>query len=208
MIFARALGLDSIKQHSYMAFFAAFTILSVFIVVLYGLNWDFWLIWDDKLFLLLPFVVLISLCVLTMWIGFTLYTESINDGGKAIRRLWKLYAEGKLPKLYLVSMESHEGKAHMVFSFTDSVWHPSIDVYIPVRTVTKLLDILDDRRVMMDPEQFKREVKLSEDDAEAFMFISYLLETQGERIQRMLSLLRSMEDANLSPQEYLKEILK
>ncbi len=206
-------NIDIRKNQSYLFFFVAFMTVILLLVVLYGYDWKINGMLDDNLLLLIPFVASLALFAFTMWAGFTLYTEFTNNGKKGIERFWRRYESGKLSKLYLVSMKNYEGELHLVFHFTGETWHPMINVYIPVKTATKLfrlLDrLLDDNRVMnMELEQFKKEVQLSRDEMEAFRFISYLLKTQGERLAQIMRMLKSFEKAEIDASEYLKEIFK
>ncbi len=104
-------------------------------------------------------------------------------------------------------MEKYEGSRYLVFHFTGETWHPMINVYITIKTATKLFRLLDDERVMnMELDQFKKEVQLSKDEMEAFRFIVYLLKTQGERLSQIMRMLKSFEKNEIDASEYLKEI--
>jgi len=210
MMFARAESdLDIRKNQSYLAFFAAVMAMTVVVIVLYGYDWSIKNMLDDNVLLLLPLIMMISVFIFTVWFGFTLYTESVNNGEKATKRFWKRYKMGELPELYLVSMKNYEGEVHLVFHFTDNSIHPLINVYIPLKTATKLFNILNDDRILnMGPEEIKREVRLSGDEMEALMFVSYLLKTQGDRLVQIMRALKSFEKAEIDPAEYLKQIFK
>ncbi len=104
-------------------------------------------------------------------------------------------------------MENYEGELYLVFHFTGETWHPMINVYIPVKTASKIFHLLDDERVgSMDFEQFKEEANISEDEIEAFDFIAYLLRAQPERIVRITSALNAVENGEITLSEYMNEI--
>ncbi len=179
---------------------AVLTMLSL-IYVLWSNDWHV----TSSAKTLLSSLSLIALSLFSFFRGRCLYIESKNEGKNAIKRFWKQYEGGKLPKLYHLEKNKYNGKAYIVFSFSGGLWHLYIDVYAPSRIVNKVLELLKNKEIKSIQEyedgimiNLEDEVvKLSGEEKDVFLFLSCLLKTQKKRVEDLMNLLCSSEQEGI-----------
>lgn len=160
----------------------------------------------------LLFIVGIILIAFLYWTGFIILWEHKNKGENAIKRFWKRYKRGKLPKLYAIAPYYENGTNYTLFRFHENCWHVSVMVLIPRDTCEKTIKLFDrakkenyEVRKYGEKVQFifKDEIiELNKEEFEGFLFISMLCKTQADRLERINKLLDLLVKGKITPYEY------
>jgi hypothetical protein len=179
-------------------------------------------------------LILVSVSIFILWVGFLWRWEYVHNGKNAINRFWKRYKKGILPKLFDVrsfnaidhkNIQSGDSEKilsgmqdYILFHFYENIWHIPVYVLIPQKTFVNIEKITgtsnDSYKIIKNPESVQvhfnngEKIKLKGDDFEAYLFLDYLFKTQGDRISKLKELLRRLERNEITAMKYVEQMTK